>query len=126
MLGRAMVLAIGSSALMLGCGADPVQDTDIDEIVENLKQAGFPENDIMVVDGLVYVGRDAEVSLEASREMLIAPDVSEEQYRTTNTVSRTLTRICINAPGFTGVFSTALTAAIANYNAQAASSRSRA
>lgn len=119
MLGKAMVLAIGSSALMFGCGTDLVQDSaDVDETVENLRQAGFPENDIMVVDGLVYVGRDAEVSLEASREMLVAPELgSEEQYRTTNTVSRTLTRICISAPGFTGVFSTALTAAINNYNA---------
>ena len=42
-------------------------------VIENLVQAGFPADDIMVVDDAVYVGRDAVVSLAASREMLEAP-----------------------------------------------------
>jgi len=72
----------------------------------------------MVVDGRVYAGRDAEVSLAASREMLEAGDTTEEQYRTTNLVSTSLSKICINGSAFTGVFSTALDLAIQNYDEQ--------
>jgi hypothetical protein len=112
-----MVFAVGCSALALGCGSEPSVD-DTQEITDNLVQAGFPADDIMVVDGQVYVGRDALVTLEASREMLeVDSSVSDEQYRTTNLVSRTLAVICVNGAAFTGVFSTALNDAIANYNA---------
>jgi len=52
------------------------------EIIDNLVKAGFPADDIMVEGGLVYVGRDAEVSLAASREMLEAGESRNEQYRT--------------------------------------------
>jgi hypothetical protein len=114
MFTKAIVFAVGCSALTFGCGAEQGDETQ--EIKDNLVQAGFPANDIMVVDGVVYVGRDAEVSLEASREMLES-DGSQEQYRTTNLVSRTLANICVNGAAFTGSFSTALTNAIANYNA---------
>jgi hypothetical protein len=92
---------------------DSAEDTQ--EIIDNLKQVGYPDSEIMVVDGLVYVGRDAVVNLEASREMLLTDDTGEEQYRTNNLMSRSFTRICINAPGFTGNFSTAMNNAIANY-----------
>ncbi|WP_241758592.1 M57 family metalloprotease [Pyxidicoccus parkwayensis] len=109
---RSLVALAACSALAFGCGEQP---TDPQEIVDNLLQAGFPADDIRVVGDAVYVGRDAEVSLEASREMLQAPASSEEQYRTTNTVSATVTKICVNGPGFTGVFSTALDLAIQNY-----------
>ncbi|HZH78679.1 MAG TPA: zinc-dependent metalloprotease [Archangium sp.] len=98
---------------MFGC-AQPPDETQ--EIVGSLLQAGFPADDIMVVDGKVYVGRDAEVSLAASREMLAADDSTEEQYRTTNLVSPSLWKICIEGSTFTGVFSTALDSAIQNYN----------
>lgn len=113
---KSMVLAMSFGALMAGCSASqPVDETT--EIVENLKQAGFPESDIAVVDGKVFVGNDAEVSLTASREMLETDGSSEEQYRTTNLVSRTLTTICINGAAYTGTFSTALNGAISAYNA---------
>lgn len=115
MFTKAIVFAVGCSALTFGCGAEPASD-ETQEIKDNLVQAGFPADDIMVVDGTVYVGRDAEVSLEASREML-ETDSSQEQFRTTNLVSRTLANICVNGAAFTGSFSTALNAAIANYNA---------
>lgn len=120
MFSKAIVLAVGYSALITGCGSEPElsQAESTQEIVENLVQAGFPENDIMIADGVVYVGRDAEVSLEASREMLQADASNEnEQYRTSNLVSRNLANICINGAAFTGKFSTALTNAINNYNA---------
>jgi hypothetical protein len=64
----------------------------------------------------VYVGRDAEVSLAASREMLEAGSTTEEQYRTTNLVSTAVTKICINGSTFTGAFSTALDLAIQNFD----------
>ncbi|WP_242589624.1 M57 family metalloprotease [Corallococcus macrosporus] len=96
----------------LGCG-EPADETQ--EIVGNLVQAGFPSNDIMVVEGKVFVGRDAEVSLDASRELLAAGATTEEQYRTNNVVSPSLTKICVNGSAFTGVFSTALDLAIQNY-----------
>ncbi|WP_323394279.1 zinc-dependent metalloprotease [Myxococcus guangdongensis] len=113
MIARGIVLAAGCAALMLGC-AEPPHESQ--EIVGNLVKAGFPAADIMVVEGRVYVGRDAEVSLAASREMIEAGGTSDEQYRTTNLVSRSLSKICINGSTFTGVFSTALDLAIQNYD----------
>jgi hypothetical protein len=110
--------AVVCGALMLGCGAE--QDADESkEIVENLLQAGFPESDIQLVDGKVYVGRDAEVSLVASREMLEVDGAAggREQYRTTNLVAATVRTICVDGSRMTGVFSTALDDAIGNYNA---------
>ncbi|MBZ4330229.1 M57 family metalloprotease [Corallococcus sp. AS-1-12] len=112
MFSRSFVVAAGCIALGLGCG-EPADETQ--EIVANLMGAGFPSNDIMVVEGKVYVGRDAEVTLEASREMLATDTTTEEQYRTNNVVSPALTKICVNGSAFTGVFSTALDLAIQNY-----------
>lgn len=111
---KSLVFAIAaSSVLSWGCGEQPAPTQ---EIVDNLIQAGFPANDIQVVGETVFVGRDAEVTLEASRELSTASDSSEEQYRTTNLVGAAVTRICVNGPAFTGVFSTALDLAIQNYN----------
>jgi hypothetical protein len=104
---------------LVGCAADPeVGSTDEQtEIVDNLVQAGFPETDIMVVDGVVYVGRDGAVSLTASREMLqVDTSQTEEQYRTSNLVSQNVDEICINGSAYTGKFSDALNRAITNYN----------
>ena len=117
---RGMALATWS-VLVFGCGVEPQEprpSAEVREIIENLKQAGFPANDIMIVDERVYVGRDAEVSLAASREMLETGDSSQEQYRTTNLVSSSVTKICINGSTFTGMFSTALDLAIQNYEEQ--------
>jgi len=102
MLTKAIVFAVGCSALTFGCGTDQAVD-ETQEIQDNLVQAGFPASDIMVVDGKVYVGRDAEVSLEASREMIAGPQAgdSKEQYRTTNLVASSITNICINGATFT-------------------------
>jgi len=115
-----MVLAVSCGALSFGCSSEPTDSAgETQEIIDNLGQAGFPASEIMVVDGVVYVGRDAEVSLQASREMLeVDGSTKDEQYRTTNLVSLTLANICINGAAFTGVFSTALNDAIANYNAR--------
>jgi hypothetical protein len=113
MFTRAAALAVTFSALMFGC-ASSTDDTQ--EIIGNLIQAGFPADDITVVDGQVYVGRDALVSLEASREMLTA-DLGEEQYRTTNLVSLTLGTICVDGSRLgKEPFNTALNNALANYN----------
>ncbi|SDE88471.1 Dual-action HEIGH metallo-peptidase [Myxococcus virescens] len=110
---KSLVLAVGCSALMFGCAGQP---DETQEIVDNLAEAGFPADDIMVVDGKVYVGRDAEVSLAASREMLARDHSTEEQYHTTNLISSAVTKICINGSTFTGNFSTALDLAIQNYD----------
>jgi hypothetical protein len=105
----------------LAC-ADQQRDPsdDINEIVENLIKAGFPEDDIMVAEGIVYVGRDAEVSLAASREMLEVDESStDEQYRTSNLVSSSISTICINGSAFVSrpKFNDAINRAIDNYNA---------
>ncbi|HYI01771.1 zinc-dependent metalloprotease, partial [Hyalangium sp.] len=113
MFARSLVLTAGCIALMFGCAGQP---DETQEIVDNLVKAGFPASDIMVVDGKVYVGRDAEVPLAASREMLGTGDTTEEQYRTNNLVSKSLSKICINGSTFTGAFSTALDLAIQNYD----------
>jgi hypothetical protein len=98
---------------MFGC-ASGTDDTQ--EIIDNLVEAGFPADDIMAIDGLVYVGHDAQVSLEASREMLIS-STGEEQYRTTNLVSLTLDTICVDGSRLNKEpFNTAVNNALANYN----------
>jgi hypothetical protein len=112
MLSRA-ALAISFAAFLFGC-ASSTDDTQ--EIIDNVIQAGFRADDIMVVDGLVYVGRDAQVSLEASREMLVS-DPGKEQYRTTNLVSQSLTTICVDGSRLgKEPFNTALNNALTNYN----------
>ncbi|MET0405795.1 MAG: zinc-dependent metalloprotease [Cystobacter sp.] len=118
MFKRAMILAMSCSAGLVGCGVDPQDENK--EIVSNLVEAGFPADDIMVVDDAVYVGRDAHVTLEASREMLGHGHESAEQYRTTNLVAASVTKICINATASFKSYSRlnqGLTDAIANYNA---------
>ncbi|WPB80542.1 M57 family metalloprotease [Archangium violaceum] len=107
-----IALAVGGT-LAFGCAEPP---TDSQEIVDNLLLAGFPADDIQVVGDAVYLGRDAEVSLAASREMLEAADITQEQYRTTNILSTSVTKICVDGSGFIGVFSTALELAIQNYD----------
>src|SRR5262245_9948452 len=115
---RGIAFTIGCSALVLGCAAQSPEPAETQEIIGNLVKAGFPASDIMVVDGQVYVGRDAQVSLAASREMLAPGDSDEEQYRTTNLIAGSVSRICVNGSTFTGVFSQALDQAIQNYNSQ--------
>jgi hypothetical protein len=130
MLKRAMVLVMGLGAVTLGCspeqepsgGQELVAVDDTPEIVENLIQAGFPASDIQVVDGVVYTGRDAVVTLAASREMLQAP-AGQEQYRTTNLVGGNVSLICVIGKSFTGVFDQGLNLAIENYNQQGLSFR---
>ena len=114
MFAKAMALVVTCGALSFGCGAEQGGPAETQEIIDNLVQAGFPADDIMVVDGAVFVGRDAEVSLAASREMLVS-DAGDEQYRTTNLVSLAVRTICINGAKYTGIFSTALDLAIENY-----------
>lgn len=120
MLTRAIVLSVTCSAFAFGCSEPMSSEDEQKEIVDNLKEAGFPADDIMVVDGKVYVGRDSEVSLEASREMLDTSSL-EEQYRTTNLVGTGVTRICVNpTAAFNAAtnFSAALNGAIAAYTNQ--------
>lgn len=129
--GRTLVLSalLAFSACSMEADDNRAEPLDFDEvsaeIVENLLLAGFPEIEIEVRDdGEVWVGDDAVVSLGASREML---DVSSRaprgkrdafrQYRTTNLVAPTVNVICVDGSAFTGVLSTALDSAIANYNA---------
>ncbi len=102
-------------AMLVGCGA---QD-ETSEIISNLVQAGYPANDIMVVDGLVYVQNDAHVTLEASREMIqVQPGSTLEQYRTNNLVSGPM-KICVVPTSQFNSYSrlsAGLDLAIANYN----------
>jgi hypothetical protein len=121
MFGKAILLAMSGSALLFGCAAQQNSADDTQEIIDNLVQAGFPADDIMVADGLVYTGRDAQVSLQASREMLQVDPAggSQEQYRTTNLLSTAMTTICVNGTAFTNFsakFSQGLDLAIGNYN----------
>jgi len=119
MLKKAAVLMMSCGALLVGCGQEPQQENE--EIVANLIEAGFPEADIMEADGRIWVGRDALVTLEASREMLEPGKESLEQYRTTNLVGTSITKICINPTSAFNSYarlSQGLDLAIANYNGQ--------
>ena len=118
MITRATVLALGCSAFAFGCSAEQSPAEERQEIIDNLVQAGFPADDIMVADDKVYVGRDSHVTLDASREM-VEVAAGAEQYRTTNLVSGK-TKICVNptsAFASNAKLSAGLNAAIANYNA---------
>ncbi len=118
MLKKAAVLVVSCGALMVGCGSEPVDEQA--EIVSNLVKAGFPESDIQFFDDKVYVGFDAEVDLESSREMLeMGPD-GKEQYRTKNLVGTSVTKICVNPTSQFNSYSRlseGLDLAIENYNA---------
>ena len=117
MFKKAAVLVVSCGVMVAGCGTDP--QTENEEIVSNLVQAGFPADDIMIVDNAVYVGRDAHVTLEASREMLQVGEGSAEQYRTTNLVGTSVTKICVNPTSAFNSYtrlSQGLDLAIQNYN----------
>jgi hypothetical protein len=119
MVTRAMAIVVACSILTIGCGVDTAADgaDEVDEIIANLREAGFPENDIMVFEGQVYVGRDTVVSLQASRELLQTGDVTEEQYRTFNLVGGpNPSIICVNGAAFAGDLSIGLNLALGNYN----------
>ena len=71
------VLVLGSGFALGACnGQDPLDEQR--EIIDNLIQAGYPADDIQVFDGQVYVGRDALVTLDASREMLVTDGTDEQ------------------------------------------------
>ena len=86
-------------------GFDEDLRTESEIIVDNLLAAGFPHGEIGVLDdGTVFVGGDAVVSLEASREMLGLADADADadntegfrQYHTHNLVDTQLySEICI-------------------------------
>jgi len=118
---KATLFAV-SGVLVFGCSVDPQREgaDASQEIIDNLVQAGFPREDIQIVDGQVYAGRDALVTLQASQEMLQSGGETEEQYRTSNLVSPSIKKICVNP---TSSFSsnaalmTGLYDAVATYNA---------
>ncbi|MFE8598383.1 M57 family metalloprotease [Archangium violaceum] len=116
MFKRTAILVV-SGAVLAGCGAGP--EAESQEVVSNLLEAGFPAGDIQVHDGQVFVGNDAHVTLEASRELLQPGEGSKEHHRTTNLVSTSVTRICINPTSTFNSYSRliqGLDMAIQNYN----------
>jgi hypothetical protein len=118
MLKNAAVVVMSCGALLVGCGVDSQEDEG-QEIVANLIAAGFPENDIQMFDGEYYVGMDGKVDLETSREMAQQPATTDEQYRTTNLVGSSVSKICvIPSSSFNSYsrLSAGLDLAIENYN----------
>jgi hypothetical protein len=124
MFQRATVLAVVCSAWTFGCSSSdpqPGSPEEQQEIIDNLALAGFPASDLMVIDGLVYTGRDGHVTLQASREMAEPVTGGEEQYRTNNLVGTGVSKICIVPTSqFNGYskLSAGLDLAIENYNSQ--------
>lgn len=101
---------------LAACSEDAASFSAEEEIVANLLEAGYPEEEIEIgADGEVIVGGDAVVSLEASREM-VGSDDGFRQYRTHNLVDPSVEVICVDGSAFSGDRSTALDLAIANYN----------
>jgi len=113
---KSIVLVVGCSALGFGCVSNSSED-DTREIVDNLVVAGFAADDIKIIDSKVIVGNDAEVSLQASREM-IESDSGHEQYRTNNLVNSPGTSIiCVNGAPFTdATLNSGFNQALENYN----------
>jgi hypothetical protein len=116
---RKLSMALLAGVALVGCGVDP--ELENKEIISNLIEAGYPADDIMVHEGAVYVGRDAHVTLQASREMIQTTGTgTEEQYRTNNLVGTAVTKICVNPTSTFNSYSqlsAGLDLAIANYNA---------
>jgi hypothetical protein len=115
---KSLVLALGCSAFAFGCTGSTEDESQ--EIIDNLAEAGFPVSDIQVIDGKVFVGNDAEVSLQASREMLQGNGSGEEQFRTFNLVGGpNPTTICVNGANLAAnaTLSNGLNLALGNYNA---------
>lgn len=125
MFAKSIVLAVGCSTLAFGCTGNSNGD-ETQETIDNLVQAGYPARDIQLVDGKVYVGRDAEVTLQASREMLES-NPGHEQYRTNNLVAGpNPSIICVNGAPFTdATLSAGLNGALSNYNDLFQAGRSR-
>jgi hypothetical protein len=114
---RKLSMALLAGVALVGCGVDT--DAENQEITANLIQAGYQADDIRIVDGLVYVGNDAEVNLLASQEMLQPGQNGQEQYSTSNLVGTTVTKICVNPTSTFNSYSrlsAGLDAAIQNYN----------
>lgn len=119
-------LCVVSVFVVFGCSgeSDDVETLDrneeVLEIVDNLVDAGYPESEIEVEDdGRVFVGGDAHVTLEASREIAGLTSDDFRQYRTTNLVNTaSVDTICIDGSAYNGAMGTALDNAIANYNNQ--------
>jgi hypothetical protein len=123
MFKSATLLAVICSAWTFGCSTEPQPGSleERQEIIDNLVEAGFPISDIQVFDGLVYVGRDAQVTLEASREMIEPVASGEEQYRTTNLVGTSVSKICVVPTSTFNSYSrlsAGLDLALDNYNSQ--------
>jgi hypothetical protein len=103
--------------LLSGCGTDVQSENE--ETIANLVEAGFPLTDIQLIDDEVFVGNDARVDLETSREMLQHGHDTAEQYRTTNLVGTGVTKICVVPTSQFNSYSrlsAGLDLAIANYN----------
>jgi hypothetical protein len=121
MITRATLFAVACGSLAFGCSADLTTADEQAEIIDNLVQAGYPVNEILVQDGKVYAGRDAVVSLQASQEMLDTGLTDDEQYRTSNLMSSTVTKVCVNPSSkfaSNADLMAGLQAALANYNSQ--------
>jgi hypothetical protein len=121
MITRATLFAVACASLAFGCSSDMTPAEEQAEIIDNLIQAGYPADEILVQDGLVYAGRDAVVSLEGSREMLVTDGDAKEQYRTSNLMGSGVTKVCVN-PSSRFVSNSdlmaGLQAAVDNYNSQ--------
>ena len=137
-----MPLLAVAACLSTACTIEEVDDSDFrrsesEVIIENLELAGFPASEIGVLpDGTVFVGGDAVVTLQASREMAgivddIAHDDGLRAYRTNNMIDTTRVQtVCVDSrsrhpdfpstPGYdeNGSMSAALNNALANYNSQ--------
>lgn len=122
------LLAAGCYTGTDGSDIEPkaLEREETEEIIDNLLLAGFPEEEIGVLeDGTVFVGSDAVVTLEASREMAgrdLEADEGYRQYRTNNVLSPTVTTIClVPSAAFNGnaTLSAGLDLAITRYNQQA-------
>ncbi|MCH9686466.1 MAG: zinc-dependent metalloprotease [Deltaproteobacteria bacterium] len=128
---RRVCVVLGLGLSTVGCAegfndsGEPTADVSLeteeaDEIVENMRAAGYPESEIEVIeDGQVIVGGDVVVTLEASREIAgvgADADVGFRQYRTNNLVN--VGSICIDGTALHGLMSLGLDVAIDNYNEQ--------
>jgi Dual-action HEIGH metallo-peptidase len=121
MLKNSLVFAAYVTGAVFGSACLSGEPDPTDEIVDNLVAAGYPEQDIQVVGGEVYVGNDAHVTLEMSREMLAADgdplvDLDTIQYHTRNLMSPAIKTICVNDYMGNATLSAGLDTAISRYN----------
>lgn len=116
---------LASIALFTSCKKNAVveatENAVSDAVISQIKAMGFSTNNVIKDDGGYIVEGDIFIPEENLNDRYSSPSLivaNEEQYRTTNLVTRLPRVITVSVTGLTAPFSTGTDDMIAKYNAQ--------